>query len=173
LEKIKKANNFLLFTIIILAVISFFVGYKFYEYKTKTTDLSKENIDHIYLLDSMEKYRKNHFFSLAKDVSHPGYKMYNIDKNLNERITVHKGKKNNRIYRIETFDSSSKTSKNVSIGTSEKDLIKIYGGNYIERSSDQTDKLIEYIDQDNHILISFFIYKDKVDGINLEVKDFK
>ncbi|CAH0229010.1 hypothetical protein SRABI96_02627 [Peribacillus sp. Bi96] len=172
MEKIKEVNVVFLFTIIILAVFSFVVGFQFYEYKTKTTDLSKENIDHIYLLETMDKYRKNHFFSIAKDVSHPGYKMYNIDKNINKRITVDKSKKNKRIYRIETFDSSSKTSKNVSIGTSVKDFINIYGENYIERSSDQTDKIIEYIDRDNDIFISFFIYNDQVDGINLEVKDF-
>lgn len=171
MEKIKKTNVFWSLTIIILVVISSLAAFKFYEYKTKTTNLSKENIDNIYLLDSLENYKKNHSFSISKDVSHPGYTIYNIDKNVNKQITVDK-KKNSTIYRIEAFDSSSKTSKNVSVGTSVKDLIKIYGENYIERSSDQADKLIKYVDRDNNILISFFIYKDKVDGINLEVKDF-
>ncbi|AOH56774.1 hypothetical protein ABE28_020590 [Peribacillus muralis] len=160
------------FTIIILVVaIMIFIGCTIYEYQTKTTDLSNENINHIYLLDSLEKYRKGHSFSISKDVSHPGYEIYNIDENINKRITVDKTK-NRTIHRIEAFDSSSKTSRNVSIGTSVTDLIRIYGKNYRERSSDQTDKLIEYVDRDQDILLSFFIYEDQVEGINLEVKDF-
>ncbi|MFJ7755444.1 hypothetical protein ACQKGI_21090 [Peribacillus muralis] len=148
-----------------------FIGWTIYEYQTETTDLSNDNIIHLYLLDSLEKYQKRHSFSISKDVSHPGYEIYNIDENINKRITVDKTK-NRTIYRIEAFDSSSKTSRNVSIGTSVTDLIHIYGENYRERSSDQTDKLIEYVDRDQDILLSFSIYEDQVDGINLEVKDF-
>jgi len=171
---IKLKNKKVLWLVIIMVIAIIFVaGFKFYEYKIKTTDLSKENIDNIYLLDNMESYQKNHTFSINKDISHPGYKIYDIDKNDKKRITVkYKSKNNSIIYRIESFDPKSKTTKNVSIGTSVKDLIKAYGRNYIERSSDQADKLIEYVDNDKNILISFFIYKDKVDGINLEVKDF-
>lgn len=167
-----KKNFFLVLIITILVLIISFACFKLYEYKTKTTNLSKENIDNIYLLDNMEKYNDKYSFSIAKDVSHPGYEVYNIDKNVNKLITVNKNKKNSTIYRIQTSDISSNTSKNVSIGTSVEDLIKIYGENYIERSSDQSDKLIEYVDRDNNILITFFIYKDKVDAITLEVKDF-
>ncbi|MGP6150468.1 hypothetical protein [Priestia flexa] len=165
-----KRKSFWILILIVLAIICI-IGFKFYEYQTKTTDLSNENIDHIYLLDNMESYETNHHFSISQDVSHPGYKVYTIDEN--KRITVKSGShKNNVIYRIEAFDSNSKTSKNVSVGTSEKDLITAYGESYIERSSDQTDKVMEYVDRDKNILLSFFIYKNKVDGINLEAKDF-
>ncbi|KSU86138.1 hypothetical protein ABEP17_19550 [Priestia flexa] len=171
MNKLKNKKKFWVLIVIVIAIVCI-MGFKFYEYQTKTTDLSGENIDTIYLLDDMKSYETNHRFSISKDVSHPGYKVYAIDNNENKRITVKNENKENTIYRIEAFDSSSKTSKNVSIGTSEKDLISAYGKSYIERSSDQTDKIIEYVDRDKNILLSFFIYKNKVDGINLEVKDF-
>lgn len=64
MNKLKNKKKFWVLIVIVIAIVCI-MGFKFYEYQTKTTDLSGENIDTIYLLDDMKSYETNHRFSLV------------------------------------------------------------------------------------------------------------
>ena len=136
------------------------------------TDLSGENIDNLYLLSDVTAYIESKKLQPSEDVMHPGYTIYEFENVFAKLLTVKEENGQNKIYRIGTSNLESKTSKNISIGSTVAELINIYGEEYTEHWSDQVDKLIKYKDKENDITLTFYIYQNKVDHINLEITDF-
>jgi hypothetical protein len=136
---------------------------------TKTTDLSKENIEGLYLNDNFnsEKITKKYgkISEQSRDVEH--YNYYKLRKGI-EIATNKSGK----ITRFIITDSNLKTVRGIKIGDKKEDVIKAYGKNNYFRSEQGFD-IIGYVDKKNGISIEFWLVNDKVSFYRLDDKSMK
>lgn len=128
------------------------------------TNLTSEHINHLYLHNMLHVEALQH----AKDVTHPGYAMYDVDGVV---VTAEK-EKPHTLYRISTSSVGAKTDKNIAIGSTVKDIVAAYGKKYIKKRSDQADYIMRYVDRENDITLSFYMLRDRVEHINLEATNF-
>ncbi|PFS11311.1 hypothetical protein COK55_22895 [Bacillus cereus] len=123
---------------------------------TKTTDLSKENVegmfvnDDFYSEDILQKYGKK--TETSRDVI--GYDYFELKKGLEVAVN-----KTGKITRFIVNDSNLETEKGIKIDDQKKDVIRKYGNNYYFRMEQGTD-IIGYIDKKRRISIEFWLSED-------------
>ncbi|MGE7768616.1 hypothetical protein [Peribacillus sp. NPDC096540] len=136
---------------------------------TKTTDLSKENIEGLFLNDDFyseeitKKYGKK--TEQSRDVT--GYDYYELRKGI-EVATNKSGK----ITRFNITDRNLETVKVIKIGDKKEDVIKAYGKNHYFRLEQGVD-IIGYVDKKRDISIEFWLFDDKVEFYRLDNKLMK
>ncbi|WP_373598650.1 hypothetical protein [Paraclostridium bifermentans] len=136
---------------------------------TKSTDLSNENVDGLYLGDRfnsekvISKYGEMHIKSSDVD----DYDYYCLSKN----IEVATKKDDYNIVRFcvnnETLKTKMKTEKGVSFGDSKEKVIKLYGENYYNRIEQGLD-IIGYVDKEQDCSIEFWLSEEGVCYIRLD-----
>ena len=136
-------------------------GRSYHHFLTKSTDLSKENIENIYLNEEIDdekivsKYGK--ISNLSQDNS-----LYNYYF-LREGIEIATNKDDNKIIRFAVKDNDVKTEKGIKIGDKEDKVVKLYGDNYYTRL-EQGVNIIGYVDKEKNWSIEFWLDEnDRVD----------
>lgn len=136
---------------------------------TKSTDLSNENIDGLYLGERFNsekvksKYGEIHMQSSNID----DYNYYCLNKN----IEVATKKDDHKIIRFcvnnETLKTKMKTEKGVSFGDSKEEVINLYGEDYYNRIEQGLD-IIGYVDKEQDWSIEFWLSEEGVCYIRLD-----
>lgn len=131
----------------------------YHHFLTQSTDLSKENINGIYLSESIKddnvKSKYGYVNKLSQD--NEKYNYYYLD----EKIEVATEKYDNKIIRFVVNDDTIPTEKNIKIGDNKEKIIKKYGKHYYKRVEQGTN-IIGYVDRKNKTSLEFWIYDDKV-----------
>lgn len=130
---------------------------------TKSTDLSNENVDGLYLGDKIDsekvvsKYGEIHIQSRNVD----DYNYYCLNKN----IEVATKKDDHNIIRFcvdnETCKAKIRTEKGVGFGDKKDKVIKLYGENYYNRIEQGLD-IIGYVDKEKNCSIEFWLIEEVV-----------
>jgi len=135
---------------------------------TKTTDLSKENIEGLLLKDDFnsEEITKNYGKKTEQSRNVTGYDYFGLKKGIeiavNEQGTITRF----------IIDSNLETVKGIKIGDNKKAVIKAYGKNHYFRSEQGAD-IIGYVDKERDISIEFWLFNDKVEFYKLDIKSMK
>ncbi len=150
--------------IIVISILLIFVfsidnnfGRSYHHSLTKSTDLSKENINNIYLNEDINnqkiisKYGKVSEFSRDNDL----YDYYL----LKEGVEVATNKGENKIIRFIIDDKDIKTEKGIKIGDKKDKIVELYGNNYYIRLEQGVD-IIGYVDKDKKCSIEFWLAED-------------
>jgi hypothetical protein len=178
--KLKHKAKLLIATVM-LAMISYGVYYGWmslpihrssYFWRTPTTDLSNENIWGLSLFQSIDnKEFKEKFGRYMKQEENKYIEVYEISHydtgSHSAQIVVNKKK---QIVSIIYF-GVAKTTKEIGIGNSIEDVIKVYGNNYYKRVTDQGVSVIGYVDQKEHTTIEFGYHpkRNTVDNIRIDI----
>ena len=88
-------------------------------------------------------------------------------------IAVNKNRQIIRIAIEDTSGNSIKTSKNIGVGSSVDEIIKVYGNNYYKRMSDIGVSVIGYVDKERKINIEFFNYENIVVMIRYDINSMQ
>ena len=139
---------------------------------TKTTYLNEENIGGLQLYDNIDS---------KEFVKKYGMNTPKLDNDLFDYYKLSNGltiatNKNRQIIRIAIDDSpgnSIKTSKNIGIGSSVDEIIKVYGNKYYKRMSDIGVSVIGYVDKDRKINLEFFNYQNTVTMIRYDINSMQ
>ncbi|WP_338749110.1 hypothetical protein [Bacillus sp. FJAT-52991] len=137
---------------------------------TKTTDLSKENIEGLFLNDDFysEEITKKYGQKTEQSRDVTGYDYYELRKGI-EVATNKSGK----ITRFIITDKNLETVKGIKIGNKKEDVIKVYGNNYYFRMEQGTN-IIGYVDKKRGISIEFWLsYDDKIKFYRLDNKSME
>ena len=158
----------LLISCVIFGATQFFKRSNSFRF-TKTTDLSRENIngvqlyDDIYSNDFIKKYGTN-FKRLDNDL----FDYYKLNNDL-----VIATNKNRQIIRITTVynqaNTTLKTSKGINLENFIDDIIKAYGENYYMRIDDSKGMVIGYVDRKKKATLEFFYSQNKVTQIQYDI----
>ena len=121
---------------------------------TKSTDLSNENIEGLYLNDNINSEK---VVSKYGEISKPSqdnnlYNYYYLTKN----IEIATNKNDSKIIRFCVDDENLRTEKGVSIGDSKEKAINLYGKNYYTRI-EQGVEIIGYVDKEKDCSIEFWL----------------
>ena len=110
---------------------------------TKTTDLSKENIEGLLLNDDFNSEEITEMYGKKTEQSRnvTGYDYFELKKGI--EIAVNK---KGKITRFIITDSNLETVKGIKIGDNKEDIIKAYGKNHYFRSEQGAD-IIGYVDK--------------------------
>lgn len=168
IEEIKMKKKLLLVIGLLFVFIAFFNLSFSRSYKhalCKSTDLSKENINGIYLGDSINNENVKSKYGNINKLSQDNEK-YNYYY-LNEQIEIATEKDDNKIKRFVVNDKNIETHKNIKINNHKDKIIKVYGKNYYKRVEQGTD-IIGYVDKKNNISIEFWMVEDKVRFFRLD-----
>ncbi|CAM5221425.1 hypothetical protein UACE39S_03270 [Ureibacillus acetophenoni] len=136
---------------------------------TKSTDLSKENIEGLFLNNDFysqvitKKYGKK--TEQSRDVT--DYYYFDLKKGI--EVAVNKAGK---ITRFIVTDRNLETANGIKIGDEKKDIIKVYGDNYYFRL-EQGEDIIGYVDKKRKISLEFWLFDDKVNFYKLDNKSMK
>ena len=136
---------------------------------TKTTDLSKENIEGLFLNDNFnrEEITKNYGKKTEQSRNVTGYDYFELKKGI-EIVVNEKG----NIKRFIITDNNLETVKGIKIGDNKEDVIKAYGKNHYFRSEQGAD-IIGYVDKERNTSIEFWLFNDKVEFYKLDIKSMK
>ena len=136
---------------------------------TKTTDLSKENIEGLFLNNDFnsEEITKKYGKKTEQSRNVTGYDYFELKKGI-EIAVNEKGK----ITRFIITDSNLETVKEIRVGNKKEDVIKAYGKNHYFRSEQGSD-IIGYVDKKRGISIEFWLFDDKVELYKLDTKSMK
>lgn len=131
-------------------------------YITKSINLSKENIEGIYLGDSIDDYKiKNKYEnSLTPDNDNSKYNYYN----LTDGIEIATNKDDSKIIRFIIADENIKTFRGIHVGDNKNQIIKSYGKNYYKRVEQGAD-VIGYVDKDKQWSLEFWLFENNVIGM--------
>ena len=151
---------------VILCLLFMFVSFfhssfsrAYHHFLCKSTDLSKENIDGIYLSESINndnvKSKYGYINKLSQD--NDGYNYYY----LNEKIEVATEKYDDKIIRFVVKDKNISSNKDIKIGDDKYKIIKSYGKNYYKRV-EQGINILGYVDRKNNTSLEFWMYDDKI-----------
>ena len=156
-----KKKLLLLLGLLFMFVAFFHLSFprSYHHFLCKSTDLSKENIDNIYLGDSINNDNVRAKYGYINKLSRDNVK-YNYYY-LNEKMEVATEKYDDKIIRFVINDKNIFTEKNIKINDNKKKIISLYGKNYYERVEQGTD-IIGYVDRKNKISLEFWMYDDKV-----------
>ncbi|MDT8718065.1 hypothetical protein IAI10_15470 [Clostridium sp. 19966] len=142
-------------------------------FNTKPTDLSKENINNVYLNKNYNlKVAEEAFGVVTKKVDNSNYTDYEFTSSSTKIATVRVH--NNKIIGIFTqdFDDSLRTEKNITFTSSFEDIVKAYGNNF--KKSIYKDEMgsgerydITFVDKKNKFNLVFEFTKiDNNDKLN-------
>ncbi|CEH33533.1 hypothetical protein [Romboutsia lituseburensis] len=131
-------------------------------YIAKSINLSKENIEGIYLGDSIDDYKiKNKYEnSLTPDNDNSKYNYYN----LTDGIEIATNKDDSKIIRFIIDDENIKTFRGIHVGDNKNQIIKSYGKNYYKRVEQGAD-VIGYVDKDKQWSLEFWLFENNVIGM--------
>ena len=126
---------------------------------TKSTDLSKENVEGIYLNDEINSEKIVSKYGEISDFSHNNslYNYYFLRKG----IEVATSKDESKIIRFIVNDKNLKTEKGIKIGDKKDKIIKVYGGNYYSRLEQGTN-IIGYVDKEKDYSIEFWLGEESI-----------
>ncbi|MFD2442500.1 hypothetical protein ACFSO7_00575 [Bacillus sp. CGMCC 1.16607] len=169
-------RNIFIFTItigmiLLLSAFSFNDSFpRSYHHKfTKTTDLSKENIEGLFLNDKfnneeiLQKYGKR--VEQSRNVTDYDY----FDLKPGIEIAVNK---TGEITRFIVSNGNVETAEGLKIGDEKKDVIRAYGNNQYVRA-EQGAEIIGYVDKKREISIEFWLFNDKVNLYKLDNNKMK
>ena len=167
-------RNIIIFSVIVMALLlsAFSFNHTFprsYHHTfTKTTDLSKENIEGLLLKDDFnsEEITKNYGKKTEQSRNVTGYDYFELKKGI--EIAVNKQGTITRFI----IDSNLETVKGIKIGDNKEAVIKAYGKNHYFRSEQGAD-IIGYVDKERDISIEFWLFNDKVEFYKLDIKSMK
>ncbi|RAS90827.1 hypothetical protein A3863_07530 (plasmid) [Priestia endophytica] len=178
--KMKIKYIIILIAILFLAFIffqtfSFFTGGRSYYFKhTDSTDLSNETFAGVRLHDDIHSSAFTAQYGEPREKDNNELYDYYHWKNGLLTASIMNGKENGRIVRLvigqveERKNSNLKTAKGITIGSSKKDILSLYGSHYYKRVEQGTD-IIGYIDQKLHITLEFWLIEGgKVGEIRLD-----
>lgn len=136
---------------------------------TKTTDLSKENIEGLLLKDDLnsEEITKKYGKKTEQSRNVTGFNYFELKKGI-EIAVNEKG----HITRFSITDNNLETAKGMKIGDNKEDVIKAYGKNHYFRSEQGVD-IIGYVDKERNTSIEFWLFNDKVEFYKLDSKSMK
>ena len=159
--KRKIITSILIIPIVLLGIFSFKANFSrnFHHALTKSTDLSKENVEGIYLNDEIDsekivsKYGEISEFSRDNSL----YNYYFLRKD----IEVVTNREESKIIRFIVNDKNLKTGKGIKIGDKKDKIVKLYGGNYYIRL-EQGANIIGYVDKEKDYSIEFWLGEEGV-----------
>ncbi|MDI2586243.1 hypothetical protein OR571_03640 [Psychrobacillus sp. NEAU-3TGS] len=136
---------------------------------TKTTDLSKENINGIFLNNDFYSQEITQEYGKKTEQSRnvTDYDYYELNRGIEVAVN-----KTGKISRFIITDSNLKTAKGIKIGNEKKDIIKEYGENYYFRT-EQGANIIGYLDKKRKISLEFWLFDGKVNLYKLDNKSMK
>lgn len=162
-----NVSSIIIASILVLFVFIFLALFlredkEFKFYITKSINLSKENIEGIYLGDSIDDYKiKNKYEnSLTPDNDNSKYNYYN----LTDGIEIATNKDDSKIIRFIIADENIKTFRGIHVGDNKNQIIKSYGKNYYKRVEQGAD-VIGYVDKDKQWSLEFWVFKNNVIGM--------
>lgn len=162
-----KVSSIIIASILVLFVFIFLALFlredkEFKFYITKSINLSEENIEGIYLGDSIDDYKiKNKYEkSLTPDNDNSKYNYYN----LTDGIEIATNKDDSKIIRFIIADENIKTSRGIHVGDNKSQIIKSYGKNYYKRVEQGAD-VIGYVDKDKQWCLEFWLVENNVIGM--------
>ncbi len=168
-------RNILIFSVIgiVLLLSAFSFSHTFprsYHHTfTKTTDLSKENVEGLLLNADFnsENITKRYGKKTKQSRNVTGYDYFELKKGIEIAVNEKGG-----ITRFIITDSHLKTVKEIGIGNKKEDVKKSYGKNHYFRSEQGAD-IIGYVDRKGDISIEFWLVDDKVKFYKLDTKSMK
>lgn len=162
-----NVSSIIIASILVLFVFIFLALFlredkEFKFYITKSINLSKENIEGIYLGDSIDDYKiKNKYEnSLTPDNDNSKYNYYN----LTDGIEIATNKDDSKIIRFIIDDENIKTFRGIHVGDNKNQIIKSYGKNYYKRVEQGAD-VIGYVDKDKQWSLEFWLFENNVIGM--------
>lgn len=162
-----KVSSIIIASILVLFVFIFLALFliedkEFKFYITKSINLSEENIEGIYLGDSIDDYKiKNKYEkSLTPDNDNSKYNYYN----LTDGIEIATNKDDSKIIRFIIADENIKTFRGIHVGDNKNQIIKSYGKNYYKRVEQGAD-VIGYVDKDKQWSLEFWLFENNVIGM--------
>ena len=126
---------------------------------TKSTDLSKENVEGMYLGDDINSKKIASKYDERLELSRVN-SMYNYYL-LSEGIEVVTELDDSKIVRFIVEDKTVGTEKGVKVRDKKDKIIEIYGNSYYTRMDQGTD-IIGYVDKENDCSIEFWLMGDEV-----------
>ena len=154
-------------SILLIGVFSFRqnFGRSYHHFFTKSTDLSKENIEYIYLGDEINSKKiVSKYGEISK--SSQDNSLYNYYF-LREGIEIATNKDDTKIIRFIINDKNLKTEKGIKIGDKKGKIIELYGSNYYTRLEQGVD-IIGYVDKEKNWSIEFWLGEYGVDFYRLD-----
>lgn len=162
-----KISSIIIASILALFVFIFLLLFlsedkEFKFYITKSINLSEENIEGIYLYDSIDNYKiKNKYGkSLTHGNDNTEYNYYN----LTDGIEIATNKYDNKIIRFIVADENIKTSRGIYVGDNKDKILKSYGKNYYTRVEQGTD-IIGYVDKGKKWCLEFWLVENNIIGM--------
>ncbi len=152
--------------LVVLGLLFMFVGFfhlsfsrSYHHFLCKSTDLSKENINGIYLGESINNDNVRDKYGYINKLSRDNveYNYYYLDK----KIEVATEKYDDKIIRFVINDKNISTEKNIKINDKKNKIISLYGKNYYKRVEQGTN-IMGYVDKENKTSLEFWMYDDKV-----------
>lgn len=141
-------------------------GRSYHHFLTKSTDLSKENVENIYLNEEIDNEKIVSKYGKISNLSQDNV-LYNYYF-LKENIEIGTNKDDNKIIRFVVNDKNVKTEKGIKIGDKEDKVVKLYGDNYYTRL-EQGVNIIGYVDKEKNWSIEFWLEEnDRVDFYRLD-----
>lgn len=131
----------------------------YHHFFSKSTDLSKENINGIYLGESINNDNVKSKYGYINKLSQDNDK-YNYYY-LNEKIEVATEKYDDKIIRFVIDDKNISSNKDIKIGDDKEKIIKSYGKTYYKRLEQGTN-ILGYVDRKNKTSLEFWMYDDKI-----------
>ncbi|MBQ4870031.1 hypothetical protein IHQ11_26645 [Priestia megaterium] len=176
------------YIIILIAIIFLsFIGFQTFSFSTEgrshyfkntdSIDLSNESFAKVKLHDNIDD--STFIARYGKPVEKEDNEMYDYYhwENGLQTASVIKGQQKGKIVRliigeVEKKNSSKlKTAKGITIGSTKKDIISLYGPHYYKRVEQGTD-IIGYVDQKLHVTLEFWLVEGgKVAEIRLDDSD--
>lgn len=137
---------------------------------TKTTTLSKENIEGIQMYESIDsnEFVQKYGTNLEK-IDNALFDYYKLSNGL--EIATNKQRQIIRVVIRNKTSNNIKTSKNIGLGSSIDEVINAYGTNYYERIEEQMPSwpVIGYVDHEKKATIEFWNEKNKVVEIRYDI----
>lgn len=132
-------------------------GRSYHHFFTKSTNLSKENVEYTYLDDEIDSEKIVSKYGEISEFSHDN-ELYNYYF-LRKGIEIATNKNDSKIIRFVINDKNIKTEKGIKIGDKKDKIIELYGSNYYTRLEQGTN-IIGYVDKEKNWSIEFWLGED-------------
>ncbi|RDY25106.1 hypothetical protein CHL78_019970, partial [Romboutsia weinsteinii] len=126
---------------------------------TKSTDLSKENVDGMYLGDDIKSEKIVAKYGEISELSQDNV-LYNYYL-LSDKIEIATNLDDSKIIRFIVEDKTVGTEKGVKTRDKKDKIIELYGDNYYTRLEQGTN-IIGYVDKNKKCSIEFWLVDDEV-----------
>lgn len=126
---------------------------------TKSTDLSKENVDGMYLRDDIKSEKIVAKYGEISELSQDNV-VYNYYL-LSDKIEIATNLDDSKIIRFIVEDKTVGTEKGIRARDKKDKIIELYGDNYYTRLEQGTN-IIGYVDKDKKFSIEFWLVDDEV-----------